>query len=242
METVYSNIKQRRKELRLTQQELADSLGYERSSIAKIETGQVDLPLSKLREFSDKLSLPLEELLGLKTARDLDVLYDALSPAGQEELKRFGRELASDAEYSRITPLDRIRYIRHYTVAAAAGYAAPIEGEDYELIPCGEEVPPQADFCLEIAGDSMEPYIHDGQRVYVKRDESLKDFDVGIFYVDGDVYCKQWCVDYAGTTHLLSANPAREDASLHIGRDSGSSLVCFGKVLLRHSPPAPRYF
>ena len=242
MEEIYSNIKARRKELRLTQQELADSLGYERSSIAKIEKGQVDLPLSKMREFAEKLGLPLEELLGLRELREIDLLFDSLRPDGQEELLRYGRELASDAAYAKLTPVDQLRYIRHYTTAAAAGYAAPIEGEDYELIPCGDEVPARADFCIEISGDSMEPYIHDGQRIYVKRDESLRPFDVGVFFVDGDVYCKQWCMDYRGTTHLLSANPAREDASLHIERDSGRSLICFGKVLLKQTPPAPAYF
>ncbi len=242
MEAVYSNIKERRKAFRMTQQDLAALMGYERSSIAKIEKGQVDLPLSKLREFAQKLELPFEELLGLERTGELEEIYESLTAAGQEELLRFGRELAADAEYAKILTPDRLRYIRHYAVAAAAGYAAPIEGEDYELIPCGPEVPPRADFCLELAGDSMEPYLHDGERVYVKRDESLRDFDVGIFFVDGDVYCKQWCVDYAGTTHLLSANPAREDASLHIPRDSGRSVICFGKVLLKHSPPPPSYF
>ena len=60
-------------------------------------------------------------------------------------------------------------------------------------------------------------------------------------YVDGDVFCKQWCVDYAGTLHLLSANPKREDANIVIPRDSGRSCVCFGKVLLNRSLPMPVY-
>ena len=120
MEEIYSHIKARRKELRLTQQELADSLGYERSSIAKIEKGQVDLPLSKMREFAEKLGLPLAELLGLQELRDIDLLFDSLRPDGQEELLRYGRELASDAAYAKLTPVDQLRYIRHYTTAAAA--------------------------------------------------------------------------------------------------------------------------
>ncbi len=242
METLYGNIRQRRRELRLTQQELADSLGYERSSIAKIEKGQVDLPWSKIRDFAEQLSCPLEELLGLDPAPEIGALFASLGDAGREELLRYGRALAEDAAFSRITELDHVRMIRHYAVPAAAGYASPIEGEDYELIPCGETVPEQADFCIDISGDSMEPYIRDGERVYVKRDESLRDFDVGVFFVDGDVYCKQWCVDYLGTTHLLSANPAREDASLHIARDSGRTVLCFGKVLLDRKPPAPSYW
>ena len=135
-----------------------------------------------------------------------------------------------------------LRYIRHYTTAAAAGYAAPIEGEDYELLPWGDDVPDGADYCIDIDGDSMEPYIRSGQRVYVARDESLKDFDAGIFFVDGDVYCKQWHRDSEGTTHLLSANPEREDASLHIAADSGQNVVFFGKVLLGKKLPAPSYW
>ncbi len=242
MENLYGTIKQRRKELRLTQQGLAELLGYERSSIAKIEAGQVDLPLSKIREFSERLEIPLGELLGLDAEGEIGTLFDSLTDAGREELLRYGRELAADAAFSRVVTPGDARFIRLYTVPAAAGYASPIEGEDYVLIPCGDEVPPRADFCLTVAGDSMEPFIADGERVYVRRDESLQPFDVGIFFVDGDVYCKQWCVDYRGTTHLLSANPAREDASLHIERDSGRSLVCFGKVLLARRPPAPRYW
>ena len=242
MEILYGNIKKRRKALGMTQQALADAMGYERSSIAKIEKGQVDLPLSKIKEFSEQLALPLPELLGLDDAREIDALFEALTPAGRERLLRLGRELAAEPAYAQLVELDGVRFIRHYTVAAAAGYAAPVEGEDYELIPCGAEVPPRADYCIDIAGDSMEPYIRDGQRVYVKRDESLCDFDVGVFFVDGDVYCKQWCVDYTGTTHLLSANPVREDASLHIERDSGRHVVYFGKVLLDRRLPPPAYW
>ena len=243
MEELYRRIRERRRELGLTQQQLAEELAYERSSIAKIEKGEVDLPLSKIQAFSRVLSLPAAELLGLDAAdRDWDALYHALNESGRAALLRYGRELAADAEYSDLTPFSDIRYIRHYSTAAAAGYAAPIEGEDYELIPCSPDVPARADFCLDISGDSMEPYIHDGQRVYIQRDTSLEDYDVGIFFVDGDVYCKQWCVDYVGTVHLLSANPAREDASLHIPRDSGRTVVFFGKVLLDRRLPAPVYW
>lgn len=135
----------------------------------------------------------------------------------------------------------QIKCIRHYFTAAAAGYASPIEGEDFERIPVDDTVPPNADFCIDIDGDSMEPYIHDGQRIYVQRDISLKEFEPGIFFVDGDVYCKQWCKDEAGTLHLLSANPKRIDANISIPRDSDRNVVCFGKVILNQKLPKPLY-
>jgi hypothetical protein len=77
--------------------------------------------------------------------------------------------------------------------------------------------------------------------VYVQRGAQLQEFDVGVFYVDGDVFCKQWCVDFVGTLHLLSANPKREDANISIPREAGRTCVCFGKVLLPHKLPQPVY-
>lgn len=161
--------------------------------------------------------------------------YEVLDARGKARV-----DLVLDEEYLRCTA-DEPVYIRHYLVPAAAGYASPIEGEDYEDIPLPDGAPPGADFCITVRGDSMEPYIPDGSLAYVRRGASLQEFDVGVFYVDGDALVKQWCVDYAGTLHLLSANPAREDANRQIPKTSTSTVVCFGKVLLDHRLPRPIY-
>lgn len=53
---LYENIKKYRIKLNLTQQQLADLTGYgDRSSIAKIEKGLVDLSQSKLELFAKVL-------------------------------------------------------------------------------------------------------------------------------------------------------------------------------------------
>lgn len=161
--------------------------------------------------------------------------YEALDDRG-----RLRVDQVLDEEYTRCVT-KRIVYIRHYLVPAAAGYASPIEGEDYENIPLDPAAPVGADFCITVRGDSMEPFIPDGSLVYVRRGAPLQEFDVGIFFVDGDVFCKQWCVDYGGTLHLLSANPVRQDANISIPRDAGRSCICFGKVLLPHRLPEPTY-
>ena len=170
-----------------------------------------------------------------------DRLYSALNDRGQEEFLRYGQYLASHEEY-RAAVRDSVPRIKHYIVPAAAGYASPVEGEDYELTERTALTPLHADFSVDIQGDSMEPHIHDGETVYVRRGAALDEFDVGIFYVDGDVFCKQWCVDYTGTLHLLSANPRREDANIRIPRSANRSVVCFGKVLLPARPPKPVYY
>lgn len=251
--TTGERMKNRRKQLGLSAEDLAALLGKSAATIYRYENGAIEkmpgnilLPISKvlhttpdyLMGWSDEAEAPNSEV---NPAREIDPIYDALNASGKKELCRYGRYLTGQNEYKAAEAEPQVDYIRHYLTAAAAGYAAPIEGEDYDLVPRGADVPYSADFCIDIDGDSMEPYIANGQRVYVQRDTSMQEFDVGIFYVDGDVYCKQWCRDYAGTLHLLSANPRRRDANIDISKDSGRNVVCFGKVLLGRKLPAPEY-
>lgn len=62
---IATNIKVRRMELGLSQQDLADAIGYRsRSAVAKIESGASELPVSKLLGLSEALDMPVEEILG----------------------------------------------------------------------------------------------------------------------------------------------------------------------------------
>ena len=62
---LYRNIKARRTELKMSQDTLAELTGYkDRSSIAKIEKGDVDLSESKIREFAKALRISPQELMG----------------------------------------------------------------------------------------------------------------------------------------------------------------------------------
>ena len=62
---LYKNIKDRRIELGLTQTELAEKTGYSnKSSIASIELGKVDLPLSKIKTFAAALDCSASDLMG----------------------------------------------------------------------------------------------------------------------------------------------------------------------------------
>lgn len=63
--TIYDRIKERREKLGLTQEELAKELGYiSRSSIAKIESGKVDIPQSKILSFAKALKTTPSYIMG----------------------------------------------------------------------------------------------------------------------------------------------------------------------------------
>jgi phage repressor protein C with HTH and peptisase S24 domain/DNA-binding XRE family transcriptional regulator len=299
--TIGDRIRTRRKELKITQDELAEKTKTTKQTIYKYEQNIItNIPTDRIEKLANVLDvtpqwlmgwngyeeaaeligmakkngIDLSDMLKLTMVSDLEPPEDLktqtarrLAPAelvnismhlnesGNADLIRYGHYLETNDAY-KITEKERrfrlvqsprmieepasIIQIRHYLTPAAAGYASPIEGEDYEMMDLPADAPLGADFCIDISGDSMEPYIKNGSTVYVKRDVSLRQFDPGIFFYAGDVYCKQICEDYAGI-NLLSANPKREDANIHISKDNLSYLVCFGKVLIKEKLPEPNY-
>ena len=242
-------LRQRREELHMSRQELAQLLGVSVSAIGNYETGQ-----NAVRE---------DVLLRLFHALDVDPNYlyqDSFQGKGfrctpQEEamvgkyreLSLTGRQLvhslldgvlACQQESQQFAPPEEVREIPLYRCPAAAGYAAPVFGSDYDMIPVTGEVPRGADFAVRIQGDSMEPYIADGSVAYVNRDP-LQNGDVGIFCVDGEMLCKQYYQDPLGIVYLFSLNRLRSDADVVLPRDSGRNMVCFGRVMLPRRPSVP---
>ena len=83
--TLYKNIKNRRQELGLSQEELAKKVGYkDRTSIAKIEGGKVDLSQSKIIEFANVLGVPPSYLMGWDNGFRKD-MYAVLRNLGIEK-------------------------------------------------------------------------------------------------------------------------------------------------------------
>ena len=70
---LYKNIKFLREKLNLSQEELALRVGYkDRSAIAKVEAGCVDLPQSKIAAFAKALNASPAELMGITNSPPID--------------------------------------------------------------------------------------------------------------------------------------------------------------------------
>ncbi|MBR2869807.1 MAG: helix-turn-helix transcriptional regulator [Clostridia bacterium] len=83
-----------RKQANLTQQELANKVGYKsKSAINKIELGLRDISQSKIILFANALNVNPAELLGLETQNqdesELITLIERLTEEETEELSRF---------------------------------------------------------------------------------------------------------------------------------------------------------
>ena len=233
----------------MTRGRLASETGIPYNTIVGFYTkGYSNMKLSNLRRLVECLEVSADVLtddsrdLDEKTDETVKALikkYSALSEKGRsliDSLTEGVWEMENETE----KPPAKVEFIKEYLTPAAAGYASPAEGEDYVLTEKTPDMPPETDFTVRISGDSMEPYIKDGSRVCVTRDIELKDGDVGIFFVDGDMKCKQYCEDAYGNIYLFSLNRERSDADTHVLADSGITVFCFGRVLLPKRPPLPR--
>ena len=113
-----------------------------------------------------------------------------------------------------------------YSLAVSAGTGQFLDGEDYEMVEVGQEVPEGSHFGVRVAGDSMEPRFHNGEIVWVRQQRSLMTGEIGIFLYDGSAYLKQ-LVAREGRVALHSLNPRYEDILI----SDALPLRVLGKVL-----------
>ncbi len=237
-------LRRRREELNISRAELADRLGVTRSAIGNYETGVSTPKEEVLLRIFDALNVdpnylyrdsfrPAHAFQCSDEERQLVEKYRRLSLTGRRTVYGLVEDLASwQTELEEGSAQGESRVIPLYSCPAAAGFAAPVFGEDYENITVTGDVPVGAELAVRIQGDSMEPLIADGSVVYVNHDP-LQSGDVGIFCVDGEMVCKQYHKDALGMVYLFSLNRRRADADVVLSPAGGRSFNCFGRVMVR---------
>lgn len=246
----------------MTQKELGTYLKVSEVSIRNWETGIKNPSMLAVVAMAKVFNVTTDYLLGVSIEPEKDNLLlnqqEITLLSNYRVLDKYGRKAVDTLcvlEKSRVEaerkpkPKAEIisfetkpsRYIPRYTTPSAAGYSVPLDGDDFEMILVDDNVPTDADFAVGIQGNSMYPYIKDGDTVYVKKDCELSIGDIGIFCVDGAMYCKQYFVDGDRNLILVSANPRLRNTNVFIRADSEASVRCYGKVLLDYKIDLPSY-
>ena len=80
--SVGANIRKRRFELKMSQQELAEAMGYKtRSTIAKIESGENDVTQKKLQRFASVLDTTVEALIAGSSPMEEELAITQADPS-----------------------------------------------------------------------------------------------------------------------------------------------------------------
>lgn len=121
----------------------------------------------------------------------------------------------------------RAAVIRIFDNAVSAGTGDFLDSENYELKDVDETVPFGADFGVRVSGDSMMPRIHDGDIIYIRKQDTLENGDIGIFSLDGNAYVKKLKSSSDGL-FLISLN--KKYSPIPVGEYSDFKI--FGKALI----------
>ena len=173
---LYKNIKEKRLLLGMTQTDLAKKLGYsDKSMIAKIEKGQVDLPQSKILDFAKALDVSPGDLMGWEDEKKDNLSqYDNIMPITTKKVPLLGQIACGKPIYA---------------------------NEDREIyIEVGTEL--KADFCLKATGDSMiNARIFDGDIVFIRKQPTVENGEIAAVVIDDSATLKR--VFYHPETDIL---------------------------------------
>ena len=237
------HIREAREQAGLSQRELAARIGVAANTLHGYETGKHDPKSAHLAKIASACAVTVDFLLGLPQpdgpdpeALALARRVGALDPRGRGAVAAVLAYEEAQQSPGAVIPFPT-RKMKRFLNRATAGPGSYLFDDGYEEVDVPQDTP--GDFLVTISGDSMEPYIRDGQDVSVSMGASLQPGDVGIFLYDGSTYCKQYAASY-GYVDLFSLNRARADCDLVIDTRTDLPVTCFGKVCLPKRPPLPK--
>ena len=164
----------------LTQEELGNMIGVQKSAIAKYESGRVvNIKRTTLQKIADVLDMNPSDLI-------FDDYTTSLSDSGTATVKRIpvlGRVVAG-------IPIDAIEEVL-----------------DWEEIP--ESLARTGEFfALQVKGDSMSPRIQEGDVLIVRQQNDADEGDIVIAQINGDTACVKRLLKQEDGIVLQSFNPA----------------------------------
>ena len=165
MVDLYKNIRLKREQLGMSQDDLAGLVGYtSRTSIAKIEGGKIDLPQSKVELFAHALHTTPAELLGWEVHKQELPPIDNLMPIQVKRLPILGEIACGEPIY------------------------ASEDHENYILV--GSDI--DADFCLRAKGESMiNARIWDGDIVFIRAQQQVENGEIAAVIIGDEATLKR---------------------------------------------------
>ena len=171
-------LKARRKELKLTQKDIADKLGISYQAYSAWERGVKEPSKEKVKELEQILDVPIGYFTELEIVR----LYNALSDEGKGQALRYVRKLVQREQCKNVVPIAEKLYEYHVYEKMSAGIGSSVyNDQDYDTVYFDEEL--AHDFASWVSGDSMEPKYQNGSVVLIR--------ETGFDY-DGAVYAVVW--------------------------------------------------
>ena len=206
-------LKARRKELKLTQKEIAERLGISFQAYSAWERG--------IKEPSKEKVAQLEKILkvakGYFTQIEIVRLYESLSKQGKDKVVLYARNLAQEEQAQKVMDMSKRLYEYRVYERMSAGIGASVyDDRNFDTVYFNEEL--AHDFASWVAGDSMEPKYQNGSVALIR--ETGFDYDGAVYAVvcNNQTYIKRVYREEDGL-RLVSINPKYKDIFISYEED-----------------------
>ena len=153
-------------------------------------------------------------------------IYNSLSPKSQGRLRERAEVLAEleAPVVKEPEPEQETIFIEYSTLKVSAGTGEPLIDDTYHdfLKVKRSDLTEEANFAVQISGNSMLPRFKDKEWVLVRSQPDVEIGEIGIFIIDGNGYIKERAAD-----RLVSINPEYDDIYFKENQD----IKCKGLVI-----------
>ena len=206
-------LKARRKELKLTQREIAEQLGISFQAYSAWERGVKEPSKEKVFQLENILKVPK----GYFTQIEIVRLYHSLSKQGREKVVLYARNLSQEEQAQKVTAMpERLYEYRVYERMSAGIGASVYDDQNFDMVYFNEEL--AHDFASWVSGDSMEPKYQNGSVALIR--ETGFDYDGAVYAVvcNNQTYIKRVYREENGL-RLVSINPKYKDIFISYEED-----------------------
>lgn len=206
-------LKARRKELKMTQKEIADQLGISYQAYSTWERGVKAPSREKIKQLEQILRVPKGYFTEIEVVR----LYNTLSNKGKNQVVEYARDLVQKEKTQQVISISENLYEYHVYEKMSAGIGASVyDDRNYDTVYFNEEL--AHDFASWVSGDSMEPKYHNGSVALIR--ETGFDYDGAVYAVicNNQTYIKRVYREENGL-RLVSINPKYRDIFISYDED-----------------------
>ena len=214
-------LKARRKELKMTQKDIANQLGISYQAYSAWERGVKEPSKEKINRLEQLLKVPKDYFTEIEIVR----LYNTLSNKGKNQVVEYARDLVQKEKTQQVISVSENLYEYHVYEKMSAGIGASVyDDRDYDIVYFDEEL--AHDFASWVYGDSMEPKYHNGSVALIR--ETGFDYDGAVYAVvwDSQTFIKKVYREEEGL-RLVSINKDYKD--IYISYDENPHIV--GKIV-----------
>ena len=218
-------LKARRKELKMTQKDIADQLEISYQAYSAWERGVKSPSKDKVKQLEKILKVPK----GYFTEIEIVRLYNTLSNKGKKQVVKYARDLVQKEKTQQVISVSENLYEYHVYEKMSAGIGASVyDNRNYDIVYFNEEL--AHDFASWVSGDSMEPKYHNGSVALIR--ETGFDYDGAVYAVvcNNQTYIKRVYREEGGL-RLVSINPKYEDIFISYDEDPRVVGVIVGNFI-----------